>query len=35
VQARLAITDRLAFIATKDGYLWNDPHLSLLDDDHG
>lgn len=35
VQARLAITDRLAFIATKDGYLWNDPKLSLLEDDHG
>ena len=35
VQARLAITDRLAFIATKDGYMWNDPNLSLLADDHG
>jgi hypothetical protein len=35
VQARLALTDRLAFIATKDGYLWNDPHLALLDDEHG
>jgi len=25
VQARLAITDRLAFIATKDGYAWLNP----------
>lgn len=25
VQARLAITDRLAFIATKDGYMWVRP----------
>lgn len=35
VQARLAITDRLAFIATKDGYRWHDPKLGLLEDDHG
>jgi len=35
LQARVALTDRLAFIATKDGYLWNDPHLSLLDDEEG
>lgn len=27
LQARLAITDRLAFIATKDGYTWLDPGL--------
>lgn len=25
VQARVAITDRLGFIATKDGYIWMDP----------
>jgi hypothetical protein len=35
VQARLALTDRLAFIATKDGYLWNQPDLQLLDHEHG
>ena len=35
VQARLALTDRLAFIATKDGYLWNNPDLPLLDDEEG
>jgi hypothetical protein len=35
VQARIAITDRLAFIATKDGYRWNDPDLRLLDDEEG
>jgi hypothetical protein len=35
VQARLALTDRLAFIATKDGYLWNSPGLDLLDDQNG
>jgi hypothetical protein len=33
VQARVAITDRLAFIATKDGYVWNSPGLDLVDDD--
>ena len=27
VQVRLALTDRLAFIATKDGYTWFDPGL--------
>jgi hypothetical protein len=31
VQARLAITDKLAFIATKDGYVWNRPELELND----
>ena len=29
VQARLAITDRLAFIATKDGIVWNRPETQL------
>jgi hypothetical protein len=35
VQARLAITDRLAFIATKDGYVWKRPGNPLLDDTGG
>jgi hypothetical protein len=35
VQARVALTDRLAFLATKDGYLWNRPDLPLLDDEEG
>jgi hypothetical protein len=35
VQARLAITDRLAFIATKDGYTWQRPGNDLLDDEEG
>jgi hypothetical protein len=29
VQARVAITDRLAFIATKDGIAWNRPETDL------
>lgn len=29
VQARIAITDRIGFIATKDGYAWLDPHELL------
>lgn len=35
VQARLAITDRLAFIATKDGYTWLRPgsHSQIPGDD--
>jgi hypothetical protein len=33
LQARVAITDRLAFIATKDGYVWNNPGLDVVDDD--
>ena len=33
LQARVAITDRLAFIATKDGYVWNSPGLDIVDDD--
>jgi len=35
LQARVAITDRLAFIATKDGFVWNSPGQNLVDDDHG
>ncbi len=41
VQARVALTDRLAFIATKDGYIWNRPNTELnqtirvLDDTQG
>ena len=35
VQARVAITDRLAFIATKDGYVWMDPKLGLVDNEQG
>jgi hypothetical protein len=35
LQARVALTDRLAFIATKDGYRWNEPHLALLDHEEG
>lgn len=33
LQARLAITDRLAFIATKDGYVWNRPDRAIVPDD--
>ncbi len=35
VQARLALTDRLAFIATKDGYMINRPGNSALDNEEG
>jgi len=35
VQARIAITDRLAFIATRDGYAWRDPDLSILEHENG
>ena len=35
VQARLAITDRLAFIATKDGYTWQRPDNPALDNEEG
>jgi hypothetical protein len=35
VQARLAITDRLAFIATKDGYTWQRPDNPALDQEEG
>lgn len=30
VQARVAITDRIGFIATADGFTWTNPDLSLL-----
>lgn len=29
LQLRVALTDRLAFIATKDGYVWLEPHKVL------
>jgi hypothetical protein len=35
LQLRVAITDRLAFIATKDGYMWHRPDLDLLDHQQG
>lgn len=35
VQARLALTDRLAFIATKDGFVWFRPGHRLLGDQQG
>jgi hypothetical protein len=35
LQARVAITDRLAFIATKDGYIWTKPENSALKHDDG
>jgi len=35
LQARLAITDRLAFIATKDGYTISRPDNALLDNEEG
>jgi hypothetical protein len=35
VQIRVALTDRLAFIATKDGYAWDRPGLPLLPDQDG
>ena len=35
VQLRVALTDRLAFIASKDGRMRLDPDLSLLDDEEG
>jgi hypothetical protein len=35
LQARVAITDRLAFIATKDGYAWYDPGLDIIDTTNG
>lgn len=35
VQARLALTDRLGFVASKDGYVWLRPDNPLLDDDEG
>ena len=35
LQLRLALTERLGFIATKDGYVWLRPDLPLLDDEEG
>ena len=35
LQLRLAITDKLAFIATKDGYAWIDHSTDVLDDERG
>ncbi|MDJ0868981.1 MAG: hypothetical protein QNK03_22935 [Myxococcota bacterium] len=35
LQARLAITDRIAFIATKDGYVDFGPDLGVLDKSNG
>ena len=35
LQARVAITDRLAFIATKDGYMWSRPDNPLLSNQNG
>ncbi len=35
VQARLALTDRLAFIATKDGRVWIEPDLAIVDNRGG
>lgn len=35
IQARVAITDRLQFIATKDGWVDFSPGLSLIDEDEG
>lgn len=35
LQARLALTNRLAFIATKDGYMINRPDHPWLQDDEG
>jgi hypothetical protein len=35
LQLRLALTDRIALIATQDGYMQFRPDLSLLDDDEG
>lgn len=35
LQLRAALTDRLAFIATKDGFMWRRPDNPLLDDTQG
>jgi hypothetical protein len=35
LQLRAALTDRLAFIATKDGYMWRRPDNPLLDHTQG
>jgi hypothetical protein len=34
-QARVAVTDRLAFIATKDGYMWSKPGNNALKNTNG
>lgn len=34
-QARVALTDRLAFIATKDGYMWSKPGNQAIDNEDG
>jgi hypothetical protein len=34
-QLRVAVTDRFAIIATKDGYMWKDPGSPLLKDTQG
>ncbi|HEY8120115.1 MAG TPA: hypothetical protein VII78_02255 [Myxococcota bacterium] len=34
-QLRVAVTDRLAIIATKDGYMWKDPGNPLLKETQG
>jgi hypothetical protein len=34
-QLRVAVTDRLAIIATKDGYMWKNPDNPLIKDAHG
>lgn len=35
LQLRLALTDRLAFIATKDGYVWHRPDQDILPNEDG
>jgi hypothetical protein len=35
LQLRVALTDRLAFIATKDGYVWERPNNPVLRDQQG
>jgi len=35
VQARVALTDRLGFIATKDGYAWHTPNIGILPNERG
>jgi hypothetical protein len=35
LQLRVALTDRVALIATKDGYVWNRNGLGLLEDSQG
>lgn len=35
LQIRVALTDKIALIATKDGYVWKRPGNALLDDTQG